>query len=169
MSTSRPRPTLQAAPASAESAARRSWAARAPKKNPSRRKICPAASPCWADANRARAEWGDPYCYCADLLSADSNPALRARRSAVPVCLRSLVRRSLVRRPLVRPPRRPAAPVPESSLSSKVKRLARLVETPTRGPVPVRQAVAEVRAKCHTFRKNGNWAHCPLYNSGRSR
>src|SRR4029077_12076806 len=123
---------------------------------------CPAASPCWDAANQARAEW-------ADLLPADSDPALRALLSAAPVCLRSLVRRSLVRRPLVRPPRRPAAPVPESVLSSKVKRLARLVETPTRGPVPVSQGVAEVRAKCHTFRKNGNWAHCPLYNSGRSR
>jgi hypothetical protein len=157
MSTSRLRPMLQAVPPVAESAVRRSLAARAPKKNPSRRKIFPAASPCWADANRARAEWTDPY--CADLWPTDSSPALRARRSAVPVCLRSLMR----------PPRPPAATVRESSLSSKVKRVARPVETPTGGPVLVRLGGAWVRAQCHTFRKNGNWAHCPLYNSGRSR
>ena len=106
MSTSRPRPKLQAASPAAESAVRRSWAARAPKKNPSRRKIFRAASPCWAHANRARGEWTDPY--CADLLPADSSPALRARRSAVPVYLRSLMR----------PPQRPAATVQGSSLSS---------------------------------------------------
>src|SRR5437016_12649765 len=107
---------LQAAPPSVGSAVRRYLVARAPKKNPGRRMIVPAASPCWADANRARAESMDPH--CADLLLADSSPALRARRWTVPVCLRSLMH----------PPQRPAATVQKSSLSSKVKRVVQPAE-----------------------------------------
>src|SRR5208337_355862 len=52
-STSRLRPRLPAAPPAAESAVGRSWAVRAQKKNPSRRKIFPAASPGPADSGWA--------------------------------------------------------------------------------------------------------------------
>src|SRR5208337_1258327 len=132
------RPMPQAAPPATGFAVRRSSVARVQKKNLSRRRIFPAACPCWGDSG-----W------------ADLSRAPRVRRSPAPVGLRAWSRS----------PRREAAAVPARSLS---------LLGPAAGPLIVgstlaRPPPAELRARCHTFRKNGNYPGCSHRTSGRSR